>query len=114
MRHQFPTTLIVAIGADNEQHEVSATITFSVTPGYADSYDEPGAADQVNIYLIRTVYGTHPNRREEEAPAWLYGLADADNGLRAEMLCHAYHQDEAERDHAADMTRDERMLGDAR
>lgn len=104
MAYTMHTSFVVHVNNElgDDGHEVQARINYSVSKGYPDTFEEPGWGPSVSINAL-TADGT-------DAPGWLIGMAEEDDGLIAELLAHAADTDEHARDQAADARREEQML----
>jgi len=94
-----------------KEHDVFLTLRYSVHPGCEPTREQPGEGPSVSIHsaTVRSLSQTM-SRWEYDAPEWLWPHIEDDAALEAELLTHAAQQDEAARDSAADMHREERAL----
>jgi hypothetical protein len=108
-------TLSDASAAD--PHEVTLTLKYTVSRGYAATLEEPGEGPSVSLQTATITATPQANgqlRRAYDAPDWLWPFLEGDEALHAELLAHAADDDEYARDQAADGRREERMLEDRR
>ncbi len=96
---------------DADQHEIKLFLRYTVIPGAEATRFEPGYGPIVNIVEARISSSDIALSVGELAPDWLWPFLEEDAELEREMLAHAAHEDEAARDHIADMRREEIQLG---
>ncbi|MFC6790620.1 hypothetical protein ACFQE0_13985 [Methylobacterium komagatae] len=102
----FDTTVAMSISDGGEQ-EFILRLRYNFVRGYADTHDEPGCADTVEIVGIRLL---RPDEAKEfDVPTWMQALIDADESLAASLIAHARETDAAAAEEAA-----ERRAEDAR
>jgi hypothetical protein len=94
------------------EHEFVLHLGYFFTPGYPDSYDEPGASDSIEIVRIRLL--KPDGTKEYDVPVWMQALIDNDESLTASLMADArediaYHA-EAAAEYRAEADRDDRMM----
>lgn len=93
------------------EYQVELAIRYSVNPARELAREQPGEGASVEFSSAKIIVGHgSANRREYDAPDWLWPFIEADEELAGDMLEAAAADDEYARDQAADARREEQRL----
>jgi len=107
----FDTSVRLSI-SDGDEHEFALRLKYNFARGYADTRDEPGCDDSVEIVGIRLL--SLDGTKEFDVPPWMQALIDAEKSLTASLIAEARANDAAAADEAAERRaeddRNDRMM----
>ncbi|WP_449411049.1 hypothetical protein [Methylobacterium komagatae] len=104
----FPLTFSTPVNLsfwDGGEHEYVLHLRYNFTRGYADTYDEPGCADSVEIISIRLL--SQDGNKEYDVPRWMQSVIDDDESLAASLIADAREKNAFAAEEAAERRAEE-------